>query len=150
MGALLHKWLSLPAREKALAVEVVALLAYFRLGLKSLPLKELLRLLDWSAPAAPWRGAAPPEYLAQVSRQTEAAGARFLHDGPCLTQALAALWLLKIKGIPARLVIGVDKTPGGSLIAHAWVESEGAVVTGGPAEALKKYARLPDLNVKPI
>ena len=46
----------------------------------------------------------------------------------CLEQGLALVSLLAMQRMPARLVIGVSRTP---LRAHAWVEGDGCVLLGG-------------------
>jgi hypothetical protein len=50
----------------------------------------------------------------------------------CLPQAMAACVMLRRRGLPARLVIGVRREPSPRpLEAHAWVESGGRVIVGG-------------------
>jgi hypothetical protein len=50
----------------------------------------------------------------------------------CLTQALAATLLLARHGYAATLRVGVAKNEDGSLRAHAWLESGGETLLGGP------------------
>jgi len=50
----------------------------------------------------------------------------------CLTEALTAQLLLTRRGYPALLHIGVTRGERGMFQAHAWVESEGKILTGGP------------------
>jgi hypothetical protein len=59
-----------------------------------------------------------------------AAVARRIPHATCLTQALAAWMMIKRQGHEATLRIGVAKTEGGALKAHAWVESGGRIVIG--------------------
>ena len=47
-------------------------------------------------------------------------------DGRCLMRSLVLTALLARRGIPSRLVIGVDPGPG--FAAHAWVEHRGTPV----------------------
>jgi hypothetical protein len=58
----------------------------------------------------------------------------------CLEQGIALCLLLAAARVPARLVIGVNRS-GDVLGAHAWVECAGAIVLGG-AEA-PRYSALP-------
>ncbi len=52
-------------------------------------------------------------------------------SGRCLGRALLILWLLKIRGRPAELLVGVNKED--SLFhAHAWIETEGRVIGDRP------------------
>jgi transglutaminase superfamily protein len=63
-------------------------------------------------------------------------------DGPCLLRSLLLFWLLKTRGEPAELLIGVRKE-GTVLSSHAWVKSHGKIVadtvtmTGGFATLLR-------------
>jgi hypothetical protein len=59
----------------------------------------------------------------------EAAAARHLpFSSNCLEQSLALWWLLRRRGIPADLRIGVRKDAA-SFEAHAWVETNGTVLS---------------------
>lgn len=49
----------------------------------------------------------------------------------CMVQALAGERWLRRHGIVSQIVIGVKKNDSGGLEAHAWLETEGAIVTGG-------------------
>jgi hypothetical protein len=57
---------------------------------------------------------------------------RYAPKATCLAQALTVQLLLKQSGRQASLHIGVNGVEGGTLNAHAWVESSGKVITGGP------------------
>jgi hypothetical protein len=65
---------------------------------------------------------------------------RLFPDRPCLTQALAARYLLSRGGVPSVLQIGVARD-GSDLQAHAWLEREGRVITGGE-HSPARYQRL--------
>lgn len=59
---------------------------------------------------------------------------RLLPQRPCLTQALTARLLLGWRGArPTELRIGVARGPDEGLNAHAWLERDGRVLTGGAA-----------------
>ena len=52
-------------------------------------------------------------------------------SGRCLGRSLLILWLLKARGQPAELLVGVNKED--SLFhAHAWIEIEGRVIGDRP------------------
>ncbi len=53
--------------------------------------------------------------------------------GSCLARAFAALAMLRRRGIPAKLCLGVARESG-QVIGHAWVEINGEMIVGG-AEA---------------
>jgi hypothetical protein len=60
-----------------------------------------------------------------------AAASSFVPGGSnCLLRALAAGLMLRQYGFDSALMIGVAKSPEGSLAAHAWLESAGRIVIG--------------------
>jgi len=65
-----------------------------------------------------------------VSWAVETAAARGLIAAACLPRALAACAMLRRRGIPCRLHLGVARN-GENLAAHAWVEVEHEKVVGG-------------------
>lgn len=145
---LLASWLRLPSDERRLALEAATLIAFIRVSLKVFPLGMLRRWLHRSAEF--WRVPSPEEedYRERAARAAERAGRRLLGDRACLAQSLAVEWLYRRRGIPAEVCIGVARSEDGGLVAHAWVESEGRVMAGGPPEALAGYTRLPALDGK--
>ncbi len=59
--------------------------------------------------------------------------ARVTHgQGSCLTRSLLLFWLLKARGEPVELLIGVNKETA-ALQAHAWIETQGRVLGDSPA-----------------
>ena len=58
----------------------------------------------------------------------------------CLVQAIAAGVLLGRHGYSSRLRLGVARAPDGRLEAHAWVETDGKALLGGPS--VESYAPL--------
>ncbi len=78
---------------------------------------------------------------AGVGRVVSAIGRRMPGIGTCLTHALLAEALLRREGHAARLVIGVERPEHRRLAAHAWIESQGAVVVGS-ARDLDRFTPL--------
>ena len=64
----------------------------------------------------------------------------YVPGATCLVRALTAMSVLNLTGVRAKLQLGVRKTHAGCLEAHAWVETDGAVIVG--ADALERYAPL--------
>ncbi len=56
----------------------------------------------------------------------------------CLVRSMALLWLLRTRGEPAELVLGVRKR-GGNFEAHAWTLA-GQGLVGEPREAIAEFA----------
>jgi Transglutaminase-like superfamily len=123
----LRKFFLLPRSERWLLIKAAFLLGAIRIGLGLLPFQTLTQLLDSVS-----KSSAAKRFSSDRIAWTVFAASRYvLGDRPCLTQALAAQMLLKRRGYPANLRIGVNRTAGKQLEAHAWVESEDRVVIGG-------------------
>lgn len=69
------------------------------------------------------------------------AGALF-PSAQCLARAIGAQCLLRRAGREARLRIGVGFDDTRTFQAHAWLESEGIIVTGGSEAALCDYEEM--------
>src|SRR5262245_17094828 len=133
----LRKFFRLPRGERWLLIKAALLLGLIRIGLRLLSLRFLKQLLD----SASKRRAANQFSSDRIVWAVTAASRYVLGDKPCLTQALAAQVLLKRRGYAANLRIGVSRTEGKQLQAHAWVESGDRVVVGGGD--LSRYSPLP-------
>ena len=70
---------------------------------------------------------------------------RYVPFATCLTRALAVQMLFTREGYPAHLCIGVAKSKEYRLEAHAWVESEGRIVTGDLKD-ISRFNLLPPLE----
>lgn len=123
-----RRFLALPAAERALLVRAVLLLAAVRLGLSVLPLGALEGRTSRNAVRAAGRRVS----AARIGWAVETAG-RYVPGATCLVRALAAVRLAARHGHASHLRIGVRKGGAGAFEAHAWVESGGAVLTGGSA-----------------
>lgn len=127
----LRSFARLPAGEKRLALRAIALLAATRAALRILPFDRVRALT-----AGPTRVAAVhPAGLPRAVRRAVIRATRSLPGSSCLAQSLVAERLLREGGHEARLTIGVagPGEPRGArfaLDAHAWVESDGLLVTG--------------------
>jgi hypothetical protein len=92
------------------------------------------------------RDPAAPETARRIGWAVRNA-ARLVPGASCLTQALAAQYLLARAGCRAQLQVGVAQDPSGRLLAHAWLVSDGRVVIGGSSRELARYALLPGVDV---
>jgi hypothetical protein len=137
----LRRFLRLRLSDQCLLVEAALLLSLVRLGLRVLSFRTLWRLFTRLSGRAPSAGAA----LCQADRITWAVSVTspyVLGVRPCLAQALAAQLLLGRRGLPALLRVGVARVGRGPVHAHAWMETDGRVVTGGPRSELERYTPL--------
>lgn len=55
----------------------------------------------------------------------------FLGDAKCLSSAATSTCLLRLRGLPAQMIIGVRRSP---FEAHAWTELDGSVINDDVAE----------------
>ena len=142
----LVKYLHRSPLERFLLLLVVPLLLVVQLGLRLLPLQTLKRLLNQLAKVFPGGKQSGLSYPEQVVWAVTTASRRLFKDGSCLVQALVVELFFRRKDYPAELCIGITKEQGGKLVAHAWVESDGVIVIGGPESEVKRYSRLPALD----
>jgi hypothetical protein len=127
--SLWRKFCSLPLARQLLLLRIGLLLILIRVSLVLLPFGMLQAMLEQ---LAGWRAKSQQVDDRQTILQaTRSLGRRLLGDSPCLTEALTVQTLFRRRGYPAELRIGVVKSPPGELLAHAWVESAGAIVIGG-------------------
>jgi hypothetical protein len=123
-----------PDDRRAL-LEAWLLLVAVRLLLRPVPFSRLRAGLDRLARGRR-RRARSVEGVAWSIGMTQP----FVPRASCLTQALAGEVLLRRSGHEAGLHLGVRHAPAGDLRAHAWLESDGRIVTGGPGH--ERYAPL--------
>lgn len=121
----LEKLLALTPSERWLLVWLMLLLPATGAALRLIGFKRTRDLLSRLAPS---RNAqlsadcmAEGEQAQRIARLVAIAANHGLYRATCLRQSLALWWLLRRRGIPAELHIGVRKQQG-ELQAHAWVE----------------------------
>jgi len=115
--------------------------AVARLALRAVAFADLPALIDAVAPRVPRVPASrAPSTTAGIASAVERASRLLPGTTSCLAKAVAARMLLAQRGLVADILIGVMRGPGGTLDAHAWVESEGRVVLGATDAP---YARFP-------
>lgn len=127
----LRKFGSLPPADRRLLIESALLLVAIRLGLWLLPFQTLRRLLAKVTQSPLELRAADQGFIDRVAWAV-AVTSRYMPGAPsCLPRALMAQALLARRGYPACLRIGVARSKGRQLQAHAWVEIQGRMVIGG-------------------
>jgi hypothetical protein len=117
--------------------------AVVRLGLRGLGWPKLFPLLDEMAGGLRQASsaAASTSSATEVAASVVRASRLFPGRSSCLAEALAGWVLLKREGLPAEVRIGVRRLPGGSLAAHAWVESGGRVLIGASESTYHAFPR---------
>jgi hypothetical protein len=127
----LRRFLRRPWRDKLLVGEALVAVSGVRLGLWVARYRRVRRLIE-ARRLGPRRDAG---VSARRVSWAIAHAAPVVPGASCLTQALAALWLLRRRGIEADLRFGVRQRAGAPrLDAHAWLVVEGVVVVGRTAD----------------
>lgn len=123
--------LRVPPGDAAILAEAAILLAAAQLVVRLLPFRLLLRRLRTTARVEP-AAAGPSRAVRRVRWAVDTAAARVPWSAPCLPQALAARLMLRWRGVPTTLHLGVGKDSKDALAAHAWLCAGSVVVTGRP------------------
>lgn len=139
--------------DRALAVESLGMLAAARLLVKTAPWKRLM-------PGIRGAGYAPESLDATGAGQTEDGilatriGAMLERTARvtwwrsmCLEKALAGKWMLRRRGIPSTMYLGMAKR-GQDFIAHAWLVGEGQTLTGAGKTVYATLAAFPEPPVR--
>ncbi len=127
-------------RELWLLAEAAWFLCVFRLGLRLIPFRYILRL-RLGGKKGRVEGANAVSVADSVNWAVKSASSRIPGMEKCLIRALAARQMLLRRSIDARLRIGVPKSPSGDFEAHAWVESEDGTIVGESRS--DRYVALP-------
>ncbi|HYC62942.1 MAG TPA: lasso peptide biosynthesis B2 protein [Thermoanaerobaculia bacterium] len=125
---LFDKLARLDKAERSLLAETAIVVPLVRVVLTVLPFRLVHRVIA----AIPHRARASESRTPErIARMVAAVSAR-VPRATCLTQALAATVLLTRHGHRSTLRLGVAKKEDGTLRAHAWLESGGRTLLGGP------------------
>ena len=124
------KFLRLPFSQKRLLLRALCLLTVIRLALFVLPFRFTRFILQRSSKPFSGSGVSAQSLKDQMSWSVEVAARTLPFGENCLAKAIVTLLFFRRAHTPAILHIGVNKTGAKPLEAHAWVESEGQIVTG--------------------
>jgi hypothetical protein len=102
-----------------------------RLAVRFLPVSQLFSWVDRPVSRVSRFAADEADWVAWAVAK---AGAHRRIDAVCLPRALAAHAMLRRRGIPSRLCLGVARD-GGDLRAHAWIEVGDRTIVGGEEAA---------------
>jgi Transglutaminase-like superfamily len=140
----IRKFLALSLSDKLLLVRVLPIVAVTRLALTLFP-KRMSRGLMLRHPSR----TRPPSRseMVRVGWAVRNA-ARVVPQASCLTQALAAQWIMSRSNFRSELKIGVTSDGEGRLFAHAWLVTGGWIVVGGTVEEVKQYVELERISAR--
>jgi len=125
--------------EKRLIFATFLTIIFVRLALSCIGYNRFRKIIP------PANRPAPTALLRKLGRRVPRL-ARFVPGGSCLTQALAAQFMLARRGYQSDMRVGVRQDETGKIRAHAWLLSEGNVILGGHPADLQNYAPLIDLS----
>src|SRR5215831_16589523 len=119
----LHKFWSLSRREKGLFCEAGILFFSAKVSVHTMPFRHIERYLR-----AHWGGGAADicdrhEDVRLIRLSLSRAGSLFRWKAPCLSRSIAEFIMLRRRGIPAVMYMGVKVIENSALSAHAWVEA---------------------------
>ena len=127
---------SLRWRHRARVVEAAGLLLAARVLVDFVPFRKWRGMFGGPQPLVQPHSGPVSEAAAlggrRVARAVAQAAARLPFECKCLPRAMAALWMLQRRKIPAVLVFGVAEAGarGGLDDLHAWVSCGGQVIVG--------------------
>jgi Transglutaminase-like superfamily len=124
-----HRLCALSGFERGILFEAFAALPATWVGLRLAGFRRWKFLLTRFTAALPAENLSPVAIdTARIVASIGSAASRNLFFRPsCLEQSMVLWWLLRNRGIPAKLRIGARKSTNG-LEAHAWVECGGTVL----------------------
>ncbi len=126
-----RKFISLSRREQLLLIEALFHLTLARVIILLLPFHWFSsRLGQASAESNSELTAAQVMYAAQIGAAVARMSPHTLWDSACLTQAVAAQWMLHRRNIPSTLYLGIEKESKQKWLAHAWVRCGQNILVG--------------------
>lgn len=141
----LHRFWRLKRGDRHLLIRTVVLLSLIRLGLRLLPFRVLLTLLSGIHRPSSCFVSTDLRCVARCVWAVNVSSRLMSGEVKCLARALTTKLLLNQFGIDTDLKLGVAKSTGGALEAHAWVEYQGQVIMGHLND-LPRFIPLPSLE----
>ena len=133
------RWRRLGRLRQLLLIEAVAALGAAAAAIRLLPFKRAVRL-----GSRPLPGKSAAQVSPDLAWSVEAAARRVPWRALCFQKALALQWMLRRRGVDARLHYGLAHDPAGELEAHVWVAADGRVIIGGDeATRFRRVATYP-------
>jgi len=134
----IQRWNRLAPSRRAMLVESAAALCAASVAVKILPFSWAIRL--GARPTGPTYSNRPTEVMSNVRWAIDAAERRLPWNAVCIQRGLATQWMLRRRGIDARLHYGLARDAESALTAHVWVDASGKTVIGG--EEAGDYVRV--------
>ena len=125
----IHRWSRLDRSKRILLVEAIGAVCVASLAVKLLPFKAAIRL--GSRASVPACSTSRADVLSDVRWAIDAATRNLPWNAVCIHRGLATQWMLRRRGIDARLHYGLAKDDEKALRAHVWVDALGETLVGG-------------------
>jgi hypothetical protein len=140
----LSNFIKLPAEEKILSIEAFFFIVAVRLALWLIPFRLFQKFAVENLSGRARQDETDWAKIKKIARLVGRVNG-LLPFTTCLTQALAALLMIKLSGQESELKIGVAKSGGRKFEAHAWLEKNGRIILGRVPE----HERYVTLNFYP-
>ncbi len=125
-----RKWRALTPRQRRLILSAALWLPPMSLAVNTVPLRRITGFLGLRPSPEPIAGGrVDREVAVDTGRAVTAVAARTPWTSTCLAQALTGARLLRVRGLPVTVTLGMSRS-GGRSSAHAWLEQGPVVVTG--------------------
>ena len=119
--------------RKTLLAEALAALAMAQLAMIFIPFRQIARWLGTAGAESPAEASEREMRIAEeIGWAVSALARRVPWDGRCLSQALAATWMLRRRGLEGTVSFGARRGERAGFDAHAWLRVGSMMVTGGP------------------
>lgn len=122
------KFFRLPGKERYALVRAALVLAAALLSLRLLGARRTLHWAGRPPGIAPSPLSGSDSVIPGFEKQAVDRAAAAMRTGTCLSKALALQLLLRRRGIASQLRFGIRKRDGSELLAHAWLEINGAPI----------------------
>lgn len=122
---LIARWMRLGRLRQLLLIEASIALAAASAAVRLLPFKRAVRLGSRSLSAVRLQDVTPDARWA-----VKTAAHRLPWKAVCFQQGLALQWMLRRRGVDARLHYGIARDEAGELEAHVWITAGDRVIIG--------------------
>ena len=138
--SLISRWARIGRQRQALLIEALLALTAASAAIRLRAFNRAIRMGSLALTDPP----AARDITEDVRWAVETAARNVPWRAMCIQQGLALQWMLRRRGVDARLHYGIARDEIGELQAHVWVAAGDAVVIGGAeAERFKCVATFP-------
>lgn len=129
------KFLRHAGSERWLLIEALGCLCWVKAVLLLVPFRWIAPRLGRQMAESPSSLNPPERELAlRVSWAVQAVSRHVPLGFVCLPQAMAAKWMLRRRGLPTTLYLGLRRGEALKVAAHAWLRAGDKILTGAPGQ----------------